>query len=792
MSHGHSPKGLTGPSPEQCRDLFMNAPIPYQSLDAQGNFQDVNQAVLDMLGYSREELTGNNFRNILLPDCRDHFEKNLSRLRDGGEIQDVEYGMLKKDGSAILVFFKGKIQLDSQGDFLGIHCMLQDITRRRRTEEALRESEEKYRRLFETMSQGVIYQAADGTIISANPAAERILGLSFDQMRGKTSMDPRWKMIREDGSGVQGSDHPAMIALRTGKTVGPVTRGIFHPDKNAHIWLSITAIPLFESEEAKPFQAYATFEDITERKQALEALQERETFIKSTLDNLPVGVAINSVDSEVEFTYMNDNFVSFYRTTREELAGKNFWEAVYHDPELREMIKQKVLADCAEGDPSRMFWKDIPVFRPGQDPCYITAKNIPLPHSSLMVSTVWDVTDRKLAEDALKAAKEQAEASSQAKSEFLANMSHELRTPFNGIMGMMQLLQTTDLDQEQQEYVHAAIQSSERFTRLLSDILEMSCIEAGKLTIHPSEFSPGELVESFSCLFAAEARKKGLFLDFSIDPLVPGQVMGDASRVKQILFTLLGNALKFTEQGGVQVHLSSLSAAKGGHVRIKFSVSDTGIGIPDEKLRDMFNPFVQIDGSCTRRYQGAGLGLSLVKNLVEVMNGNISVESMVGQGTTMHVVLPFDLPEENHFDTACKAASRIKSKKHLDILLAEDDPLNQFFMKVMLEKMGHNVVLADNGQEAVGLIQEQDFDCILMDIQMPVMTGVQATRAIRESSDMGAKKDIPIIAVTAHTHPGDREKFLEAGMDDYIGKPVKHEDFQRVLDSFFGQDHPQA
>jgi len=792
MSHGHSPKGLTGPSPEQCRDLFMNAPIPYQSLDAQGNFQDVNQAVLDMLGYNREELTGNNFRNILLPDCRDHFEKNLSRLRDGGEIQDVEYGMLKKDGSAILVFFKGKIQLDSQGDFLGIHCMLQDITRRRRTEEALRESEEKYRLLFETMSQGVIYQAADGTIISANPAAERILGLSFDQMRGKTSMDPRWKMIREDGSGVQGSDHPAMIALRTGKTVGPVTRGIFHPDKNAHIWLSITAIPLFESEEAKPFQAYATFEDITERKQALEALQERETFIKSTLDNLPVGVAINSVDSEVGFTYMNDNFVSFYRTTREELAGKNFWEAVYHDPELREMIKQKVLADCAEGDPSRMFWKDIPVFRPGQDPCYITAKNIPLPHSTLMVSTVWDVTDRKLAEDALKAAKEQAEASSQAKSEFLANMSHELRTPFNGIMGMMQLLQTTDLNQEQQEYVNAAIQSSERFTRLLSDILEMSCIEAGKLTIHPSEFSPGELVESFSCLFAAEARKKGLFLDFSIDPLVPGQVMGDASRVKQILFTLLGNALKFTEQGSVQVHLTSLSAAKGGHVRIKFSVSDTGIGIPDEKLRDMFNPFVQIDGSCTRRYQGAGLGLSLVKNLVEVMNGNIAVESMVGQGTTMHVVLPFDLPEENRLDTACKAASRIKSKKHLDILLAEDDPLNQFFMKVMLEKMGHSVVLADNGQEAVDLIQEQDFDCILMDIQMPVMTGVQATRAIRESTDIGAKKDIPIIAVTAHTHPGDRERFLEAGMDDYIGKPVKHEDFQRVLDNFFSQDHPQA
>ena len=278
-----------------------------------------------------------------------------------------------------------------------------DITDQKHIEEELRKSEKEHRRLFETMVQGVVYQDANGKIISANPAAERILGLSLDQMIGKTSVNPQWRMIKEDGTEVPGKDHPAMIALRTGKTVRPVIRDVFHPYKNTYVWLSITVTPLFQSEETSPFQAYATFEDVTERKQANEELKEREAFIKATLDNLPVGVAVNSVDPKVNFTYMNDNFATFYQTTREALDGPNdFWEVVYADATFREEIKKRVLKDCASNDPERMYWEDVPISRPGRKPFYITAKNIPLPESNLMVSTVWDVTERKRTEDVLR------------------------------------------------------------------------------------------------------------------------------------------------------------------------------------------------------------------------------------------------------------------------------------------------------------------------------------------------------------------------------------------------------
>jgi len=265
------------------------------------------------------------------------------------------------------------------------------------------ECEEKYRQLFETMSLGVIYQGADGKIISANPAAEKILGLTFEALQNKTSLDPAWQSLAEDGSVVPGDKHPSMIALSSGKPVGPFIMGIYNPQKQDHVWLSINAVPLFQPDEKKPFQVYTTFEDVTERKLAVEALRESESFVKSVMDNLPIGIATNSIDPEVKFEYMNDNFVKFYRTTREALSKiDGFWEAVYEDPEFRAQLKEKVVKDCNSGDPKQMSWDNIPIVREGKEPYYISAKNIPVPGKPLMISTVQDVTSLVKAEESLR------------------------------------------------------------------------------------------------------------------------------------------------------------------------------------------------------------------------------------------------------------------------------------------------------------------------------------------------------------------------------------------------------
>ncbi len=390
-----------------------------------------------------------------------------------------------------------------------------------------------------------------------------------------------------------------------------------------------------------------------------------------------------------------------------------------------------------------------------------------------------DVTERKRFEDALESSKNEAQTANRAKSEFLANMSHEIRTPFNGILGMLQLLQGTELNEEQKEYVDMAASSSNRLQRLLSDILDLSRMEANKMEIREEEFKLGEVVQSVREIFRQAAEKNKNGLKVYVDGNIPENVFGDHTRLTQILFNLVGNACKYTQKGEIDLQAYLLT----NHPRILFAVTDTGKGIPDDKLHQALETFTQVNdnnSTYTRKFEGAGLGLPLIKRLVHLMGGNASIVSRENEGTTVYVSLPFNFPPSSKDSPEMqKSKGKQPENKAFRILLVDDEKATQLYIRNLLEKSGYVVTVTENGQNALGELGNNGYACILMDIQMPVLDGVEATKRIRNEIPGG--KDIPIIALTAYAMTGDREKFLQAGMDDYVAKPVNKNTLLEVL-----------
>ncbi|MFN2343168.1 MAG: ABC transporter substrate binding protein, partial [Desulfonatronovibrio sp.] len=645
---------------------------------------------------------------------------------------------------------------------------------RKKSLASIAQSELRFRLLFEQNKDAILWANKDGFIIRCNPASERLFGRNREELLGlhQTELHPPEKL----------NYYRKMFARSVKeKSFKETDVEIINNDGARKYVDLLSTIITVEAEDINQ----GIFVDITETRQVRLEIERFRLAMDGSADSF---FLIDLVS--MSFVDANRQAWEGLGLTREELLSMGPQDITLQNS--REDL-EKIFDSVFQANDQSVTIKDFHVRQDGQSfPVEVRLRVFVQDGKHFLIAVARDITERNIVEKELIEAKDQAEAANIAKSQFLANMSHELRTPFNGIMGMMQLLQTTDLNQEQQEYTDTAIVSSKRFTRLLSDILDLSSIQSGNMVVRNASFDVKELMESITGLFSAQARQKSITFEYFIDPGVPTQVVGDVVRVKQVLFNLVGNALKFCDQGEVKIRLCSLSPAKGQDLRIMFSVSDSGAGISEDKLRELFNPFVQADCSYTRQHQGAGLGLTLVKELVCLMNGNICVESKVGLGTTVHVVVPFELPVNKEKETEDTATLIRDGKKNLDILIAEDDPLNQMFMTSLLKKLGHSVNLAENGREVLDLLQEKNFDCILMDIQMPVMTGIEATKAIRDSTSIGAKKDIPIIAVTAHTQPGDREEFLKAGMDDYIGKPVSLEDFQRVFSKFFGEKEIQT
>lgn len=491
---------------------------------------------------------------------------------------------------------------------------------------------------------------------------------------------------------------------------------------------------------------------------------------------------VQMFDLAGHYVAVNQNGLRALGLSESAVLGRYF--ADLWPPAARSKINDAVQA-IAAGQPTS-FEADylrpdgrIVTWRVATNPVYDAARRV-----VSFVGICVDLTVRKQAEVAMLAAKLAAEDATHAKSEFLAVMSHEIRTPLSGVIGMLELLQKSALDPKPRRYTEFARDSADSLMHLLDDVLDAAKFEAGKLTLESIPFRPHDYFEALFESAVMRAASKGLTLRHVVTPSVPAILVGDPTRLRQVINNLVNNALKFTEQGGVTVTLETAPAGASS-VRLKIAVCDSGIGIPEETRSRLFAEFVQADASTARRFGGTGLGLSIVKNLAELMGGEVRVDSTVGVGSTFIFSANLEIGREvprpvatASFSAAVAAGettqiAAAKQGMRLRVLVVDDDEANRTVAEALVLSYGHEVALAVNGREAVTRLAQEKFDLVLMDCRMPVMDGFSATRGVRESSHGATSADVYIIALTANTTSEDRAKCLTAGMNDFATKPVR-------------------
>lgn len=700
--------------------------------------------------------------------------KTLTRrfIQNERDLLDERLNKATKEYTWAVIFIVLSVIVTIAIILLAYYSLNKDYKRRLATEARLRERELLTKKFLNNIPLGVFILDREGKAYYINDKATEIMGHGIVQ--GTRPADVYEIVMEGTNQRYPAEKLPLARALkgefsRVEDTV--VARG------NTRIPIRINAAPVTNAAGEIEY-AIAIFEDITDIREANNKIRESEEKFFKAFAISPVAFAISDMETG-RYMEVNDSFVKITGYSREEILGKSSVEiGIVVDTETREKILNNIRQHGSVRNAEISLRN-----KNGQIVDMLTsAETLILKGKKCTLSINYDITALKESERKLIEANKLAEESVSLREAFLANMSHEIRTPMNAIVGFTELLLKKDLDAENRDYVETIKTSGENLLRIINDILDISKIESGLMLFEENPISIKELFSSLKNMMLPKAMEKRLELSFDYSPDIPDTVLGDPTRLTQIIINLVGNALKFTKEGSVTMSARVLKEETGKYI-IEFSVKDTGVGIAEEKIQYVFERFRQAESYTTRHYGGTGLGLSIAKQLIELQGGKIYVKSVEGVGSEFAFTLPFK-KMESAGRKSTKTASEVNMKElsKLNILMAEDNLINIKFIQSLFKDYHIHADIAKNGKEAIEKFVQKNYDLVLMDIEMPEMNGYETTSIIRKKF----KSNVPIIAMTANAMAGEREKCLKQGMSDYISKPLDSETlFEKMYNAAF-------
>ncbi|WPC42453.1 PAS domain S-box protein [Clostridium sp. JS66] len=736
-----------------------------------------NKAAERIFGYSEQEILGKKF-SIL--DNNENNKILCSTISKNG-IKNYEIEMTNRNNEVIYLSISISPVKNYSGDTVCDSVIARDITENKKLHKELYNSEKKFRSIYEQSPIGIELFDANGEVISSNESFCNMFNLD-DIKEFKYSNFFNTPHIYESVKNRIRNKKPSRVTCKYKLN----QRADFETNKNRIYYFDIVTAPILN--EKKDLTAILLqVQDITKLKTVEKKVQ--------NFTNLSDDI-FSIFDYDGKFFQVSAGMNKILEWSEKDVLYKNFKDFVHVDDiqgcvnDFSYLLKY-----------GRHIFKNRYICKNGTYK-WIEWNSFVIKEYSLIYSIGRDITKRMESEEELKKAKIAAEEANIEKSRFLANMSHEIRTPINGIMGMTDLTLMTELTNEQREYLNMVKSSSSHLLDIINDILDISKIESGKFKLDLVPFNLEERISKMVKNISVLAYKKFIEVMYFIDPNISeGNIIGDPSKLDQILMNLLSNAIKFTDRGNIMVCAKKIEGPKD-KIKIQFSVSDTGIGIPEDKMDRLFKTFSQIDDSYTKKYGGTGLGLSISKHLVNMMNGDIWVTSKHNEGSCFYFTAEF-FPAENSskcfLEDDNEIASTVKYIKEItpnikqvnsskNILIVDDNEINQRFISTLISKKGYNYFTAFDGIEALTLLKQiKKIDLILMDIQMPNLNGLNTTKNIR-NIEINTGNHIPIIAMTAYAMIGDREKFLSAGMDDYISKPIDYTTLYKLIDKFLSNN----